>query len=172
MNIYNSEHYPDPTMAFAIERATKEQRIEKAKERARTIREKALREKALHLRALHEKIKRARILRAKPLRTITNKIIAVDFDGTICTDNYPEIGKPKHHLIHKLRALSKTNTLILWTCRTGDLLEKAIVWCKKHKLYFHYINENSKEVLEKYNFKDSRKITADIYLDDKSRRWL
>ena len=98
-----------------------------------------------------------------------NKIIAVDFDGTIVKDKYPSIGSPNIALINKLRKLSKHNTLILWTCRTGAKLKEAVEFCLLCDLHFDYINENSKEILKKYKNIDSRKITADIYLDDKAR---
>ena len=101
-----------------------------------------------------------------------NKIIAVDFDGTLVKDEYPKIGSPNIKLINKLRKLSRDNTLILWTCRTGDKLKEAVEFCLLCDLQFHYINENSKEILEKYGNIDSRKITADIYLDDKARTTL
>ena len=101
-----------------------------------------------------------------------NKIIAVDFDGTLVKDEYPNIGSPNIKLINKLRRLSKNNTLILWTCRTGDKLKEAVEFCLLCDLQFHYINENSKEILKKYGNIDSRKITADIYLDDKARTTL
>ena len=101
-----------------------------------------------------------------------NKIIAVDFDGTLVKDEYPKIGSPNIKLINKLRKLSRDNTLILWTCRTGDKLKEAVEFCLLCDLQFDYINENSKEILEKYNNVDSRKITADIYLDDKARTTL
>ncbi len=101
-----------------------------------------------------------------------NKIIAVDFDGTLVTDEYPKIGSPNIKLINKLRRLSKNNTLILWTCRTGDKLKEAVEFCLLCDLQFHYINENSKGILKKYGYIDSRKITADIYLDDKARTTL
>ena len=101
-----------------------------------------------------------------------NKIIAVDFDGTLVKDEYPKIGSPNIKLINKLKKLSCDNTLILWTCRTGDKLKEAVEFCLLCDLQFDYINENSKEILEKYGNIDSRKITADIYLDDKARTTL
>lgn len=98
---------------------------------------------------------------------IKNKIIAVDFDGIIVSDKYPEIGEPNLDTINKLKRLYKNNTLILWTCRNGEKLEEALKFCDLYNLKFHYINENSDETLKKYDYVDSRKITADIYLDDK-----
>ena len=104
----------------------------------------------------------------KPINKIINKIIAVDFDGTLVEDKYPSIGRPNYFLIACLIELSKNNTLILWTCRNGQELKDAIDFCTALGLKFNYVNENTKEVLESYNNVDSRKITADIYIDDKN----
>lgn len=98
------------------------------------------------------------------------KIIAVDFDGTLCEDKWPEIGEPNEKLIEYLRNVSDNGTgtkLILWTCRTGELLQNAINWCAERLLYFDAVNENVPEVL-KWMGGDSRKIFADVYIDDKN----
>ena len=51
------------------------------------------------------------------------RIIAVDFDGTLCYSNWPELGEPNMPLIEYLRAQKKSgNKLILWTCRVGEAL--------------------------------------------------
>ena len=95
-------------------------------------------------------------------------IIAVDFDGTLCNDCYPKIGAPNLRLIYILRELRKKGTkLILWTCRCGEPLKEALKWCEYHGLCFDAVNENLPEILEKYG-SDSRKIFADIYIDDRS----
>ena len=54
--------------------------------------------------------------------------IAVDFDGTIVTHAYPEIGKPIPFAIDTLKKLQQEghHQLILWTCREGELLQEAI----------------------------------------------
>lgn len=57
----------------------------------------------------------------------TNLIIAVDFDGTLCHGNWPDVGEPNRKLIDKLLRLQRRgNKIILWTCREGDALFKAI----------------------------------------------
>ncbi len=95
-------------------------------------------------------------------------IIAVDFDGTLCHDCYPSIGAPNLRLIYILRELRKKGTrLILWTCRCGQPLKDALRWSSYHGLEFDAVNENLPEILEKYG-SDSRKIFADIYIDDRS----
>lgn len=98
------------------------------------------------------------------------KIIAVDFDDTLCFSNYPDLGEPNLTMINKLKELQDSDEykLILWTCRNQQPLQDAINFCKQYDLTFDAINENLPEVLEQYNNIDSRKITADYYLDDKN----
>lgn len=55
------------------------------------------------------------------------QIIAVDFDGTFCFSNWPDIGEPNLSLIEYLKQMRALgNKLILWTCRVGEALEKAV----------------------------------------------
>ena len=97
-----------------------------------------------------------------------NKIIAVDFDGTLCTNSWPGIGRPNNSLINWLKQERMNGTrVILWTCRTGDLLEWAVAWCQNRGLYFDAINDNVLEAIERFG-SNSRKIFADMYIDDKS----
>lgn len=95
------------------------------------------------------------------------RIIAVDFDGTLCRDCYPDIGEPNLKLIAILKNLQKRGCkVILWTCRCGKLLEEALQWCEQFQIQFDAVNENAKETIQKYGT-DSRKIFADVYIDDK-----
>ncbi len=56
-----------------------------------------------------------------------NVIIAVDFDGTLCHGNWPDIGEPNIRLINKLLKLQRKGyKIILWTCREGEPLHQAI----------------------------------------------
>ena len=78
------------------------------------------------------------------------KIIAVDFDGTLCENRFPEIGKPNFVLIEGLKALRKAgNKIILWTCRVDHWLEEAVGWCKALGLEFDEVNNNLPEKIEK-----------------------
>ena len=97
------------------------------------------------------------------------KILAVDFDGTLCTgDNYPEIGKPNTEIINLVHAYRKAGwRIVLWTCRNREALEAAISWCVEQGLVFDAINENIPEVQEMFGG-DTRKVYADEYLDDKN----
>ena len=96
------------------------------------------------------------------------QIIAVDFDGTLCTDCFPDIGQPNTALIELLQGLKQQGRqIILWTCRCGKQLEEAVEWCRKRELEFDAVNENLPEIIEKYG-SDGRKMYADVYIDDKS----
>lgn len=96
------------------------------------------------------------------------KIFAIDFDGTLCENKWPEIGEPKQSIINFcIRKKEEGHKLILWTCRSGKDLEKAIEWCKLKGIVFHAINENLPEQIELYN-SDPRKIGADYFIDDRN----
>lgn len=104
-------------------------------------------------------------------RELTRKpIIAVDFDGTLCEDRYPNIGPPHFPLIELLKKYREGYTLILWTCRQGKQLHDAIWWSGEQGIQFDYVNENTEEVLNAFDGIDTRKIFADLYIDDKSNK--
>lgn len=93
------------------------------------------------------------------------KIVAVDFDGTLCKDEYPDIGDPLPYSLYYIKKLAAAgNILILHTCRSGELLQAAVDWCAERGITFNYINENVPENILRYGG-DTRKIYADIYVD-------
>jgi hypothetical protein len=93
--------------------------------------------------------------------------IAVDFDGTIVEHEYPKIGKEKLFAFRTLKELEKQGALlILWTFRTGKELQEAVEYCKGNGIEFYAINRNYPE--EVMDETVSRKIDADIYIDDKN----
>ena len=97
-----------------------------------------------------------------------NKIIAVDFDGTLCENNYPGIGEPNTKLINNLKTAKENgDKIILWTCRENEKLDDAIKWCKEKGLIFDAVNENLQESIKSFNG-NSRKVFANIYIDDRS----
>jgi hypothetical protein len=93
--------------------------------------------------------------------------IAIDFDGTIVDHAYPEIGKEKLFAFLTLKELDKLGArLILWTFRTGKELDDAVEYCRKNGIEFYSVNKNYPE--EVFDETVSRKIDADIYIDDKN----
>lgn len=96
------------------------------------------------------------------------KAIAIDFDGCLCEDKWPEIGAPHMDVINAaIREQSSGAALILWTCRTGGLLEAAVDWCRSYGLEFDAVNANLPERTAVYQ-SDCRKVSADAYWDDKA----
>ena len=94
-------------------------------------------------------------------------IIAIDFDGTIVEDAYPKIGKPLMFAIETIKTLqSKGHRLILWTYRNGKKLQEAVDFCEKKGITFYAINKNYPE--EDFDEKSSRKIYADVFVDDRN----
>jgi hydroxymethylpyrimidine pyrophosphatase-like HAD family hydrolase len=93
--------------------------------------------------------------------------IAVDFDGTIVEHAYPEIGKEMLFAFQTLKELNKLGAnLILWTFRTGKELDEAVEFCRKNGVEFYAVNKNYPE--EVFDHTISRKINADIFIDDKN----
>lgn len=93
--------------------------------------------------------------------------IAVDFDGTIVEHEYPAIGKEKLFAFLTLKELEKRGArLILWTFRAGKELEEAVEYCRQNGIEFYSVNKNYPEEVMTENV--SRKIDADIYIDDRN----
>ena len=96
------------------------------------------------------------------------KVIACDFDGTLVSNAWPEIGTPNHEVIKAMiQEREIGNKVILWTCREGKMLRDAVEFCADHGLYFDAVNKNLPERIAKHGT-DPRKIGADEYIDDLS----
>ena len=94
-------------------------------------------------------------------------IIAIDFDGTIVEDAYPKIGKPILFAFETLKKLQENgHRLILWTYRSGDKLNEAVSFCEDNGIHFYAVNKSFSE--EEYSDDISRKINADLFIDDRN----
>ncbi len=93
--------------------------------------------------------------------------IAVDFDGTIVEDEYPRIGRPIIFAFDTLKKLQlEGHRLILWTYRKGRALEEAVKFCEANGVIFYAINQSFPE--EEFDISHSRKIHADVFIDDRN----
>lgn len=96
-------------------------------------------------------------------------IIAVDFDGTLCINEFPEIGEPITDTIEYIKKKKKNgDKIILWTSRNEEQTKKAVEWCSEQGLTFDAVNENLPEIIEAFGG-DCRKIFANEYIDDRNK---
>lgn len=97
------------------------------------------------------------------------KIVAIDFDGTLVEDNFPEIGTPYPEMFDLVKQLQTQGVkVILWTCRDGYHLSDAVHYCcSEWGIIFDAVNQNVREVQGLFN-NDTRKVYADLYIDDKA----
>lgn len=103
------------------------------------------------------------------------EFVAVDFDGTLCTDAFPEVGTPKRFVIDYVKRLAAEGSkIILYTSRengTRKLLDEAVAFCKEQEIPLYAVNENpGNPHAAKIGLKpsDGRKVFADLYIDDKA----
>jgi len=96
-------------------------------------------------------------------------IIACDFDNTICYPKWPAIGEPIPSAIETLRQWHHAgHHIIIWTCRTGKELEACEQWLIANGVPYDSINANLPERIEFYGGSDTRKASADLYIDDRA----
>lgn len=96
--------------------------------------------------------------------------IAVDFDGAIAAENYPNIGaliiKAKKYMN---KWYDQGHTVIVNTCRSGKYQDDAREFLIANGIKFHTINEHTSRQVMQYPI-ESRKMSADLYIDDRDSR--
>ena len=89
--------------------------------------------------------------------------IAVDFDGTLVTHDYPVIGQELPGAVETCKALiANGHQLILWTMRDGKELQEAVQWCFEKGITLFGVNRNPTQD----GWTKSPKAYASIYIDD------
>ncbi len=90
-------------------------------------------------------------------------IVGVDFDGTVVTHSYPEIGTELPYCQTILRQLVKQGAgIILFTMRSGETLEQAVEWFAKREIPLYGINQNPHQ----HTWTSSPKPYCHLYVDD------
>lgn len=87
--------------------------------------------------------------------------IAIDFDGTIVEQFFPEIGPEVPSAVETILEWQKEHEIILWTCRSEELLDTALLWCENKGIVFSSVNDSDQRWP-----KNRRKLYADLYIDD------
>ena len=95
-------------------------------------------------------------------------IICIDFDGTIVDDAYPQVGKLKEGAKDVINNLVNSgHYVIIWTCRTGELMLNAINFLLTEGICFDQVNNHCPDNVFKYG-PGGKKVYADVYIDDKN----
>lgn len=96
------------------------------------------------------------------------RVAAVDFDGCLCENAFPGIGRTRLNVIEAVQTLKARGwAIILHTCREGQLLEDALNWCKAMDVPIDLVNESHPDWIAHFGG-DSRKVGATIYIDDRA----
>lgn len=95
---------------------------------------------------------------------IRDKIIAIDFDGTIVEHEFPEIGPLREHAKEAINTIAKHNRVCIWTCRNGDYAVKACKFLNENEIPFDFFNASPIDYINA----GCRKIIADCYIDDRN----
>lgn len=89
--------------------------------------------------------------------------IAIDFDGTLVTHEYPKIGLELPGCVSILNELlNNGHKIILNTMRSGEPLKEAVKWFNDRNIPLHGINKNPTQ----HTWTTSQKCFGNIYLDD------
>lgn len=102
------------------------------------------------------------------MATRLNKIIGVDFDGTLAVTRgtYPRIQGPIQEVIDYVKSEQAAGAyLILITMREYDELKDAVAWAKEQGLRFDAVNDNLPQMKDFFG-NNPRKIFCNEYLDD------
>lgn len=104
------------------------------------------------------------ILAPKPMKRL---LLSIDFDDTIAKiGEFPEILGEMPGAIESLKELhAEGHRIQIWTCRHGEWLDQARAWLDENKVPYERINENCPNLIDKWG--ETRKMSADLYIDDK-----
>lgn len=100
-----------------------------------------------------------------------HKILAIDFDGTICRHGWPDIGEPLPYAFEVMKRLQKMgHHLVLNTCReddrSGKYLTEAVEFCANNGIHFRAVNTTHPD--DDFRSDGGRKVFAHFYIDDRN----
>lgn len=88
--------------------------------------------------------------------------IAVDFDGTCVTHEYPKVGRFIGAQKVLNRIVEEGGKIILWTMRSGKQLDDAVAWFEENGIPLYGVQTNPTQS----GWTSSPKAYAKIYIDD------
>ena len=100
-------------------------------------------------------------------------LIAVDFDDTICFGNNEDDPSKSTYTfdMNAIRIIKdfqkRGGSVILWTCRSGKSLTRAVDELAGIGFHPDYVNEDHIRTIAKWG-NSSKKVYADLYIDEKN----
>lgn len=88
--------------------------------------------------------------------------IAIDFDGTVVTHAYPQVGVDVGAVKVIDYLVKSGHKIILYTMRSGKELQDAVDWFSKNSLSLYGVQYNPTQK----EWTDSNKCYAQLYIDD------
>lgn len=96
------------------------------------------------------------------MSSLSTLIVAVDFDGTCVTHEYPRVGRDVGATPVLKRLAREGAKIILWTMRSHDRLAEAMLWFQERKIQLYGVNANP----DQHTWTSSPKAYANLYIDD------
>lgn len=88
--------------------------------------------------------------------------IAIDFDGTVVTHDYPQVGEDIGAVPVLKKLVQCGHKIILFTMRSGKQLQDAIDWYNNNEIPLYGVNIDPTQS----NWTASNKAYANLYIDD------
>lgn len=96
---------------------------------------------------------------------INTRVVGIDFDGTLVTNEYPDLGVVKDNAKEVCkRIINSGNQIVIWTCREPLVIKEFLI---KNDIPFDAINENTEALKQRWG-NDPRKVGVDLFIDDKN----
>ena len=89
-------------------------------------------------------------------------VIAIDFDGTCVSHEFPRVGKDIGAIPILKRLVEEGHNLILYTMRSGNELNEAKAWFRQNEIVLYSVQKNPTQ----HQWTDSPKCYAKLYIDD------
>jgi hypothetical protein len=94
--------------------------------------------------------------------------LVIDFDNTIAYSEYPNIKGLKPNVVEVMQRLHNEGFIILInTCRSCPYEQEVYDFLEENKIPFDWFNCNDPKLIILYG-NDCRKISGDLYIDDKN----
>lgn len=96
---------------------------------------------------------------------INKKTVGIDFDGTIVTNIYPDLGTLKPNAQETCqKIIDSGNEIVIWTCREPEAIRSFLL---DNNVPFTTINENTESLINRWG-NNPRKAGVDLFIDDKN----